>query len=532
MAGGDKKPIRLEPAPLLTPQRQRLARFLFLALAALLSSLWGERIPISDGAGWDGNYYCLAAIDPEQVVERARHEPYYAYRLQRILPSLVVRVGLQACGAELVQANVIIGFLVFNSALLLLGLAVWHRLSEALNLSLTAQWLGFLGLFCNCAVLKMAFYYPTMTDVSAMTLGLLLTYFYLLRKPGWLALTALLGSFTWHIAGIFSTVLLVFPCQLEPKETAPVSGRPPTAWGKIVATLLALAIVAVVANLYWQGIRWAGQGQVVPIFEDLFLVSLACLGFVVWLFVATMLREFDAAAVAAAWRTIRPRNVLLALAVLGLPRLVVRLLEAGEGTLIPLSKGLQATFLQAATLPAVFLVAHVAYYGPVLLLLAFTWKQAGAQVRAWGAGAILFALGTLVAFPYPESRISSMFIAPLVVTTVLAVDRLGLAQPRLLALLAPLSLLFSRVWLPFNVLRDGSSTRPVEPLAPLWDISRYYDSHGHFMSMPHYFTVLFAVTLSLFALSSLLGSDRSGQARRTQGRGASPGSSSTEGEGR
>jgi hypothetical protein len=151
----------------------------FLVVAPVLTlGLWGEKVPVGGGLGWDGQVYGAMALDFRGTVLEA---PITAYRVQRVLPSALVYAGLRGTGATRDVETVIRGFVVLNTVLLVGCVMLWTSIARALGIGPRGEWLGFVALFVNWAVLKQGTYYPVLTDISAFTLGLVGLHAYLVR---------------------------------------------------------------------------------------------------------------------------------------------------------------------------------------------------------------------------------------------------------------------------------------------------------------------------------------------------------------
>ena len=119
-----------------------------------------------------------------------------------------------------------------------------------------------------------------------------------------------------------------------------------------------------------------------------------------------------------------------------------------------------------------------------------------ALLRSWGTGAQLYLIIGLLVAACPDSRMSTL-VWPLVVTTlVLAFERAGFTSKGLVVSMGVLGLLMSRIWLPFNI---PSSTEETG-----WDMSRYFETQGTFMTEPYYLTGLALGGLILLLLSMKL----------------------------
>src|SRR5205823_1444985 len=93
----------------------------------------------------------------------------------------------------------------------------------------------------------------------------------------------------------------------------------------------------------------------------------------------------------------------------------------GVGPLLP------QTAYAAAAKPGVFLVTHVAFYGPFFLLALFHWRAVCRLVHEQGVGLTLAVLGGLLLSLNSQSRFVLNVFAMLVPFVVKAVDGLGWA---------------------------------------------------------------------------------------------------------
>jgi len=184
----------------------RLMTFIVLTLG-VFNFFYGERVPAGGGLGWDGLIYADMVRSFHTLFSDGRLSSYYA---QRILPAAVVRGILFATNAPISDTSIIRGFELYNLLLLLSGSWFWKRIADKSELSLTGRWIGFSGIFLNFECSKQAFYYPVLTDVTALFTALLLLTFYLERRPIALFVTTCIGSFAWPVVGICGAFLIIF----------------------------------------------------------------------------------------------------------------------------------------------------------------------------------------------------------------------------------------------------------------------------------------------------------------------------------
>ncbi len=470
-----------------------LAMSLVLLLVAFYGSLFGETIPIRDGRGWDGDIYVSAAADLGAGWEITRTNPYL---FQRLAPSLLVHAGLVLTGAPRDDATVIGAFKLLNISLLLLTLWLWLKTSDVFGLSIKARWMGFLGLFVNVQCFKIAYYYAPLTDIPALALGMALVYLSLTGRTLALAAVTLVGAFTWPASGLMGAALILFPPPTEPDWKAPPT--PVSIPALTLAALTALGVTAMTSfHYYIKNVRTAGWGPVVPAVESVYPLSLLVTAAYVLIVVVTCLPEPTPAGLRDLWRRLRPANVALTLLVLLLPRLVVSALTSGVEW-VTVENFIPYTFFLSTTRPGIFLVAHVVFFGPILLLLPYVWRQFRAILQQWGAGAQLYTILGLMVAACPDSRMSTLVLPIVIVLLVVGCERVKWLSNGLLFSMGALALAMSRIWQPFNIRAVGPGT---EPLAPGWDMSRYYETQGSYMTEPHYLSALTIAALVLFLLS-------------------------------
>ena len=184
----------------------RLMTVIVLALG-VLNFFFGEIVPAGGGFGYDGVIYARLTRNLGSIISEGHLSNYYAHRF---LPSAVVRGMLLLSGASFSNINIIRGFELYNLVLLVGASLVWKRIANGLSISLGGRWLGFCGLFLNFMASKQTFYYPVLTDATALFVGLLALLFYLEQRPVALLVTTIVGAFAWQIVSICGALLLLF----------------------------------------------------------------------------------------------------------------------------------------------------------------------------------------------------------------------------------------------------------------------------------------------------------------------------------
>ena len=197
----------------------RLMLVIVLTLG-LLNFFWGEKVTAGGGFGWDGVYYAEMVRHLDTMVSNGELGSYY---MQRILPAACVRGVLLLTGMPINDDNIINGFEIYNLLILVLICFSWKRISEKLSLSISGRWIGFSGIFINFECSKQSFFYPVLTDVTALLAGTLLLLFYLEKKPVLIFIVSVVGAFCWPVVSTSGALLIFFLKTVLPDNSI----RPP-----------------------------------------------------------------------------------------------------------------------------------------------------------------------------------------------------------------------------------------------------------------------------------------------------------------
>jgi hypothetical protein len=460
----------------------------FLMVAAMLAMgvagiLWAERLIVADGVGWDGSVYGSWVVkDFYNIIFVLRVPAYY---LQRILPSAIVHYGMRLLGVPRTNPNILLSFQVYNLILILLSVYTWGLIADRLRISNKGKWLGFCFLFVNYAILKSNFYQPVLTDTSAFTLGALMFYFYLKDSRVGLLALMLVGGFTWPTVPYMVALLYVFPnTAVERHDPGVASAR--TRWNVLLAAATSGLAVVTLLRLtgenfgYW--IRGFGRNLRIDYPPMYFSIA----GIAAYLFfglkaAAADPRIYDIRLIL---KSARWKRVLAVLLVMAFMKFVVHRFESGRiaGWSNP-SEFIFYTLLSGLTEPLIFLVAHVVYYGPAIILLVLFWKPFCQSLSEFSIGLRLVVILNVILGVNPQSRFLINVVAVFVMLLVKLLDRYNLSY-RVLGLLVVLSLFFSKVWYRFNTgpqVDDGT----MDALQK-FPLQHFFMSSGPWMSHPMY----------------------------------------------
>jgi hypothetical protein len=413
---------------------------LLVAACSLAAIFGGEVLQVNNGFGWDGTVYAAIVRNFPDLVFGGQLD---SYRIQRIFPSGAVHYGLRMSGlSPAADAHILRGFQVYNMLLLIAGVYAWNGIAARLGLSARGTWLGLAAIYVNFAVMKMTFYSPVLTDTTALVAGMFLLYGHL-SEHAWLVwLVGFLGAFSWPLVLPTALVLLALPRTVA--EPAADSGRVSVWW--CLAGGLAVAMTAA-WRVFVTGQEIDGAEPVWRCWAPLAAVLLC-----VYLTAATWFLV-DRDAISRLVRLLCQPRLRSALAALSLVaavawlRIVVLVPSGAQG--FTLKQFLCAILVSSVAKPGVFLLAHVVYFGPIVLATVFLWPRVCERIRRQGLGMVIVVGAGVLLSVASESRQLLSFLPFAAAFTVQTIDDLP-RQRWHDALFLATALVLSKCWLPLN----------------------------------------------------------------------------------
>ena len=453
-------------------QNSHRLMFLIVLALGLLNFFWGEKVPAGGGFGWDGVNYAQMVRNLNSMISGGQLSSYYA---QRILPSTIVRVMLLFARLPMSNQNIIRAFELYNLTLLMGACWAWMRVANKFSLSLAGRWIGFSGIFVNFAVSKHAFYYPVLTDVTAIFIAMLLLLFYVERKIFALFFTTVIGAFCWPVVSVCGAFLLVFMgTELPRSAVAPAPStfnvksltisRLVRLSGLVVLTLSIIGYIVLVMLGPWSehacnvptlmtnamSPRTLTCNKLLTGLERLFTALPSLFGLLVALAMLVGSGSFFQATLASLRKARLPLMVMAIAAVL-IPFYMVKAISnpriANVSSLFHLIKvaGLppEGKFL----LPIVTLGV---YWGPLVLLLILYWEAFCIEARKLGPGVVAIIGISLTLSLVGEPRFMTVGWPFLVLGIVLALEASS-TKASFKYVLAALTVLYAQFWMKLNL---------------------------------------------------------------------------------
>lgn len=498
-----------------------------LTLGAL-NFFWGEKVPAGGGFGWDGVVYAGMVRNLGVMISGGQLSSYYA---QRILPSAVVRGMLLFSGTQMSATNIIRGFELYNLALLLCAGFVWKRVADKCSLSLAGRWLGFSGIFVNFESSKQAFYYPVLTDVTALCVAMLLLLFYVERKPVFLLATTIIGAFCWPVVSVCGAFLLIFLGAELPQE---VISPPPSTFTFKSLTLPDMVKLAGLAVLVLSLVGYAALGnlwsvtdyacalvknllvasaqaikpgavpslQKMPVGDMRHLAErlVTCPPAIVGLLVALSMLVGSGAFVRSALGCLRRARLPLVAMAVGAVVIPYGLIKAisNPGVVNPSSLFL---LIKLIVLPpegrfALPIVTLAVFWGPVALLLLLQWTSFCVEARKLGPGVVAVVGISLLLGMVGEPRFMTIAWPFLVLGFVLVFER-SCTKASFKYVIAAFTLFYAQFWMKLNL----APWLPPDDQGILeFPKQLYFMHYGLWMSQTSYLMQLVFLVLTTFIL--------------------------------
>jgi hypothetical protein len=403
--------------------------------------LLGERTGFREGLGGDGFQIAHVTRDFPEIGAFLD-----GYTVQRIAPSVLAYGLLQIIGAEPTNENIVSVFAVLD-VLLVTGTAfVWSLTADALSLSRRGKNLGLAGLMLNWAVLKFIWFTPVLTDAPAMFVGGLSILLWLRGSVAGLVLATFAGAFIWPTQLLVGSLLLLFPRpDAEPRQS-PRERLP--RW--LVPALFVSAATAIgVVGIQLQRTGFTiGNGTTETVAALMPLSIAFSAGFLALASAPILARTRELTSEIRVDMQLARRLGLVAALII-----TVKLVQMGIAQ-SPTRAFSTEDFLgrlvwTTTVLPGLFLVAHVSFFGPLVVVAVLAWRRTCDVIVALGPGLALVVLATIALSLFSESR--TLFnVFPMVIPFVVkAVDT---DQPSRLEafIFIAAAILFSKIWLPLG----------------------------------------------------------------------------------
>ncbi|NEO86531.1 MAG: hypothetical protein F6J87_20075 [Spirulina sp. SIO3F2] len=450
-------------------ERHEILIILGAFISAVIPFLSTDKSNVSNGFPGDAGIYGYLAQD----FYGRWAEGVNSFYLGRSLPSWVLHHILHLFTANPTYEQVLTAFGILSVVAITVTGYVWCLVTRTLKITVAGAWFGFIGLFLNHLVLKASGQAPILTDFCAYALGLLLFYVYLQRQTWGMIAVTLVLTFTWPSGIYMCTLLWLFPHPSKPLDaTAPVQ-RPPFKLHYFLALPPAIAGGIYMQTMLSGETDYLNRG--IPLARVGYL-SVAIATVYLFIGLSELLRN------AKFYRWLTWSKYVLSwqfwgkLVVLAVLFKLPSLLATDSGNPMTLGNILHLVVRMSILQPGVFWVAHVVYFGPILIFALFFWRPICQLFQTHGLGLTAWVALMFVLSLDSESRHLVNFYPVLITFIVIATEALRQAwQTWHYWAFGILSVFTSRVWLTIG--SDSPASDPHE-----FPSQFYFMHHGPWMS--------------------------------------------------
>lgn len=380
--------------------------------------------------GWDGKLYTAIASDFENFATKGTVDRFY---YKRTFPSAVVYYGHKVLGIEYSIQSIITGFYFMNLLLIVLGMFLWHKTLDHFNISFWNRLVAFLGVFGGYAIAKHGFYYPVLTDTTALFLSIAMLYAYLKEKYWMVFIASAIGAFTFPTLFLMGTILLVFPKTKmdEAREAQNHIVR------KILPWLIPALYGAFITYLWFSNEFFVVSNGILTV-----LAAVANLLFLIWVSQKT---NWDS--LINVLKNFNKKWVVITISFFVLTAIIVHFFARSEG--FTLYEFVSNMTEHTGFTPFLFGVAHVVYYGPIILLALIFYKGFLKNLDEQPVGILVLITVYLFFAINPSSRQLIGALPFVALVLIQALEKEKLSKKFYWAFIV-LTALFSRVWFTIN----------------------------------------------------------------------------------
>lgn len=480
----------------MTPSGNEKGKGLSVWISPIIVLAWGlfyyfflEKIPIFNGYGWDGRVYGNLAGNFSEIIRTTGISSYYS---QRIFPSAIIFSFINIFHLSPTTDLIIRLFSFYNILLFVASSILWIKISSGVKLTLRTQWLGFILLFITFPVLKFYPYYPVLTDPTAYFLGFLTVYAAVRNRSLLMLLVICVSYFTWPQLAGMSIIFFLFPLHQQDSVN---QGTVTT--GKYLG-ILAILIISIL--ILWVIISSRlTENKSFAWYMNLILSFASVILFLSFTMIA-LIKKFS---LHAFLNEIIAKKLLIRFSILILLFVAMGFLKSSiTNTSLygPDLKSFTIIFIRTSIqLPFKFIIAHVTFFGPSVLLCIIFYKEIYRKILCLGYGGIFASLLCLFFSIGSESRWLIGYYPFLILLLSLAVNtREMIFSKMFIPGILVFSLLFSKIWFPMNLPETWNSQPDYFPF------QRYFMNQGPWMSHNMFILHSTGIILTFFIILWLL----------------------------
>jgi hypothetical protein len=419
--------------------------FIFLIFVSILvfQNIYAEKITVNNGLGYDGASYAMYAKNFDELILSRKID---LYRIQRIIPSAIIHYSFKIFRVEFGSRNIIVGFQILNSILLVFCFVIWHKIMQLSKITIKYQILGLVFLFGNFAILKFNFYQPILTDISAFTLGICLLYSYLVKKNLITLLIAVIGFFTWP--AIFYNAIILYIFSFSKKINENQRNNKINLSIVVMSGILLTGIYALcLHDLSLKTVIFNGGSQIIK--REYLVLSVGGVVIFISYLIHSLILNVNFVKTGLSLNKFNLiKKIFFSFLIYIFLSIIQKNISGADTSLSP-KDFFERTILLSVTMPVIFFVSHVVYFGPSMIIFFVHFKNIARIIRRFGLGMVILFLTNIFFLLFSESRIFINLFPIIIYFLILYINQAKLLlfdELGFFAMIA-LSFIFSKFWL-------------------------------------------------------------------------------------
>lgn len=407
------------------------------------------------GLGYDGHYYGHIA---RRFFSMVFGQQVDSYRIQRIFPSFVVYIFMNAFGISSSFHKIITSFQIYNLILLQICSVVWCKISAMYNFNLKYVWLGFVFWFLNFGVAEMAFYYPVLTDISAMCIGFCLLFAHLKNNLALKIILTFIGGFTWPVFIFLGILLIIFPMNLKP-DFAGIVFEKQKKISRFYIYLLPLPFLAFgiykLTEYFRDNVSLDLDTEIIG---PAFYISLILNYFLTVYFFSVYIPDYLSlknliSIVKKTLLSVKPSAVLISVSLYLIILIIQKYLSNDNPVSGSYLQLFQYISLYGASKPFVYFITYINYFGPVFIVFFLYLKYIVRCISDFGIGFYLFFMIPVLTVFATEARLNIYVLPFIILPVVMLLNNLKIRKSTFI-LFAVISFIFSKIYVPMHNVPD------------------------------------------------------------------------------
>jgi len=424
------------------------------------------------------------------------------YRFTRTFPSLLIGTALRVFHFSLTPENIRNAFNLLNAVAIFIALHFWLTIFDFFKFRLTTIVIWFTGMFVNFAILKFSMFNPILTDTTAFMIGTILIYYFFINSKIKLLIFTFIGAFTFPPLIVQGLLLYIFP--YERNNTIEFNEK------KLVLPILSVTIyllgICIVFFFLPEGLLQKIINRIpAGINYSLLILSIPAICYYILKTSGNLLSLDYYKAIFIKYIVIGSfwLRTMVALSIIVLVKVLTFKFASQEIGVNPYGF-LTTVLISPLQNPFLFLLSHILYYGPVVILIIFFWNQVSRFCNSIGIAFNLLLLFCIFLSFQSESRMLITLLPMIILAFTHHINTFKIKQQHLIIFIL-LSFIFSRFW--FKIWETGMQGNYLE-----FPMQRYFMNQGPWMSNTMYYVqlaiiLLCAIPLYLFVKRSRLNSE-------------------------